>query len=62
MDSALYEWYFNYHFILGNNVTIKLFKKKAMKLSNNENFRASKGWLEKYKKRYNISFIKKNLI
>ncbi len=33
-----------------------------MELSNNENFRASKGWLEKYKKRYNISFIKKNLI
>jgi hypothetical protein len=56
MDSALYSWYINYHFILGNKVNVKLFKRKAMELSNDVHFRASKGWLEKYKKRYNISF------
>ncbi len=56
MDSALYAWYINYHFHLGNKVNGKLFKRKAMELSNDVHFRASKGWLEKYKKRYNISF------
>ncbi len=50
MDSALYEWYINYHFILGNNVNIKLFKRNAMKLSNNENLEYQKDGLKNIKK------------
>ena len=29
MDTALYQWYIDYHFILGNKVNVKLFKRKA---------------------------------
>ena len=37
-------------------ITSKLFKEKALELSNNINFRASSGWLTKKKKKYHIKF------
>lgn len=38
------------------NITSKDFKKKALELSNNINFRASSGWLTNMKKKYHIKF------
>ena len=37
-------------------ITSKLFKEKALELSNNINFRASSGWLTNMKKKYHIKF------
>ena len=37
-------------------------RKKALEFSNDSNFQASKGWFEKFKKKYNIfSFCKKDI-
>jgi hypothetical protein len=48
-----------YHIVKGGKVTTREFKKKAMDFSNYSSFRASKGWLQKFKKRYKINLNKK---
>ena len=56
MDKKLLKWFYFYHIVQGNKVTAKDFKKKALELSNDSTFRASKGWFQKFRKRYNIQF------
>ena len=57
MEKRLVEWYKNYHDEKGNIVTTRLFKQKAKEFSSDPTiFRASKGWLQKFKKRYQINF------
>lgn len=58
MESALHKWYLN-QCELGINVTGSILRLKARELNKqiNENdleFRASPGWMEKFKKRYGI--------
>ena len=54
MVAKLLKWFDNYHKVEGHKVTSRDFKKKALDFSNDSTFRASKGWLQKFKKRYNI--------
>lgn len=54
MEKKLLRWYYTYHVIQGNKITTREFKAKALELSNYSNFRASKGWLQKFRKRYII--------
>ena len=56
MDFELLKWYYKIHDKEGKKITVKEFKMQAKKLSSVSDFKASKGWLEKYKKRYNIQF------
>jgi hypothetical protein len=56
MERKLVFWYRNNHNKNGKKVTVKQFKKMALHYSSCDGFRASKGWLEKFKKRHNISF------
>lgn len=54
MVDQLLKWYYSYAIIEGNRVTSKDFKLKALEFSKDTSFRASKGWLQKFRKRYNI--------
>lgn len=54
MERKLIDWYNVYHGKEGHKVTTRDFKKKALFFSNDSNFRASKGWLQKFRKRYDI--------
>ena len=53
MEERLVEWYRNE---LRNNkyVSAKIIRDKAVELSRDKDFMASKGWLEKFKKKYEI--------
>ena len=59
MEKKLLEWYDDYHIVRGNKITTKEFKQKALAFSNDSTFRASKGWLQKFRRRYNIVLNKK---
>ena len=54
MEKKLFEWYYSNYIIQGNRITTKDFKNKALELSKDSTFRASKGWLQKFRKRYII--------
>ena len=51
MEQKLLEWYRGLN---GEKVTTKNFIKKALELSNFSTFKASMGWLQKFRKRNNI--------
>ena len=54
MEKKLLDWFNIYHIKEGNKVTSKEFKEKAISFSKDSTFRASKGWLQKFRKRNNI--------
>lgn len=54
MEMKLLSWFDSFHNKNGNKVTTKLFKKMALYYSKDGSFRASKGWLQKFRKRHNI--------
>lgn len=54
MVDKLLKWYYTRSIIEGQKITTKDFKKKALEFSKDMTFRASKGWLQKFRKRYNI--------
>jgi hypothetical protein len=54
MEKKLYDWYIDYHVNKKLPVTSRMIKSKALEFSNLEDFHASKGWLEKVKKKYNF--------
>lgn len=59
MERKLLQWYNEYHNVQGNKITTRLFKQKALEFSNDPTtFRASKGWLQKFRRRYNIKLNK----
>ena len=51
MEKKLLEWYHSNNIIQGNKITTKDFKNKALELSKDPKFKASKGWLQKFRKR-----------
>ena len=60
MENKLIEW-FNERKAKGKEIYPRMMKAKALKLSkyDKSEFRASKGWLEKLKKKYNLVFTSK---
>ncbi len=54
MVKKLLEWYIDTSKIKGQKITTKEFKEKALKLSKDPSFRASKGWLQKFRRRHKI--------
>ena len=58
MESLLYEWYNEFHVNKKNYITSKVLKNKALELSNYKDFVASKDWLNKFKRKYNVEIIK----
>lgn len=52
LHRKLYEWYVER--VKNGKVTMVQLKEKALELSNSNMFTASKGWLDKFKKKYNI--------
>jgi hypothetical protein len=54
MEKQLLEWFNRYHNKEGHKVTTKEFKEKAISFSKDSTFKASKGWLQKFRKRNNI--------
>ena len=54
MVKKLLEWYIDTSKIKGQKITTKAFKEKALKLSKDPSFRASKGWLQKFRRRHKI--------
>ena len=54
MEKKLLRWYHTCDIYKGNKITTKDFKKKALEFSNDVTFKASKGWLQKFRKRYII--------
>jgi hypothetical protein len=51
--------YYYYDKVKSGKVTTREFKKKAIEFSKYSTFRASKGWLEKFRKRHKIELNKK---
>ena len=51
MEQKLLKWY---HGLNGDKVTTRIFIQKALELSNFSNFKASRGWMQKFSKRNNI--------
>jgi hypothetical protein len=58
MEKKLYEWYIDYHIRKNNPVTSRMIKNKALELTKLPDFIASKGWLEKVKKKYNLQICR----
>jgi hypothetical protein len=56
MEEKLLLWY-NDKIKTNVNVTAKMIRDKAVEISNDKDFLASKGWLEKFKKKNGIQII-----
>lgn len=56
MDLKLLNWLYVKHDKEGMKITNKEFKFQAKKFSSIDCFKASKGWLNRFKKRYHIKF------
>jgi hypothetical protein len=54
MEKKLIEWCYEYLQQNNNQITSKIIKAKAKEFSEIEEFKASKGWLERIKKKYPI--------
>lgn len=54
MESKLLNWFETHHKTKGNKVTTKEFKTMALFFSKDRTFRASKGWLQKFRRRHKI--------
>ena len=54
MVKQLMDWYTVTSKQKGRIITTKEFKRKALEFSKDSTFRASKGWLQKFRRRHNI--------
>jgi len=61
-DQALYEWCMGFQKDYGRAPTRKEATKKALELSADSSFQASKGWLDKFSKKYNYEFTPLKII
>lgn len=60
MEKKLFAWYTSYHIEQNNPVTAKIIKRKALEYRSCKDFIASKGWLEKFKKKYKLDITREN--
>lgn len=58
MEIKLYNWYNEYHIINKNPVTSKMIKQKALEFTKFRDFIASKGWLEKFKRKHHLELTR----
>jgi len=56
MEAKLVDWY-NKIIKKGIYVTAKMIRDKAIEISKDKDFLASKGWLEKFKRKFNIKIV-----
>lgn len=56
MEEKLLDWYHKVHDVEGKKIQPREFKKQALIFAKNKSFRASEGWLNKFKKRKGINF------
>ena len=54
MVKQFMDWYKATSKEKGRIITTKEFKRKALEFSKDKTFRASKGWLQKFRRRHNI--------
>lgn len=54
----LLKWYYTSHICEEKKITIKEFKLKAKEFSKYNDFQASKGWYEKFQKKYKLDIGK----
>ena len=59
MEDKLYKWYLD-EVNKNHYITAKDVKRKALSLTKNSDFIASKGWLEKFRKKYQLKLTKEN--
>ena len=59
MEKELYEWYWKLT-QSKHPITARMVKNKAIELSRCKDFIASKGWLDKFKVRYNLNIVKES--
>jgi hypothetical protein len=62
MERKLFEWYHDYHLVKKLPVTSRMIKAKALELTTLADFNASKGWLEKIKKKYNLQISRSSAL
>jgi len=62
MEVSIYKWYLENYQKDNNTITSKDIKAKAKEFCTVKNFNASKGWLEKFRKRCNIELIRSKRI
>lgn len=60
MEKLLYDWYLDYHVTKGNPVTARQIKQKALQFTSRDDFSASKGWLEKFRKKFDLDIAKES--
>ena len=58
MESLLFSWYEDLHQKNKTSITSKMVKQKALEITRYRDFIASKGWLEKFKKKYNLELVR----
>jgi hypothetical protein len=54
MEAKLYEWYKEMTEIKKEKVTARMIKQMALDITKHRDFLASKGWMEKFKLKYNL--------
>lgn len=54
MEAKLFSWYNDLHVVRNIQVTAKMIKQKALEITKFRDFIASKGWLEKFRKKYKL--------
>ncbi len=54
METILFSWYNELRNVKNIAVTAKMVKLKALEITKFNDFIASKGWLEKFKKKYKL--------
>jgi hypothetical protein len=54
MEKKLYSWYSELQSEKKIPITAKMIKQKALEITRFRDFIASKGWLEKFKKKYHL--------
>ena len=60
MEKLLYNWYLDTK-EQGYAITARMIKQKAIELTKCKDFIASKGWLDKFKVRYNLDIVKEGI-